>query len=397
MIDLSAGIKSEFEDSIKKARKYNEKEDSINAAKEYERCSRLMKQLAGCAESEKVRNLRIEKSRKYKKISEKLRSGAVVYASGSEAQVSRKTNKQKSQKEEDFRENASGMIEKSPVTWNDIGGLDKTKNTIKESIVISYAKRPDNVEIEGWNRILLYGPPGTGKTLLAAATSNGLSATFFNVKLGKLKSKYFGESSKIMENLFKTAREKSPSVIFFDEIDSIASARGSEKNDAERAILASLLSELDGLSGKKSDEFILTIASTNTPWDIDNAIISRFEKRIYIPLPDEKTRRIILKIHLEKGFAADVDNNWLISQTKNMSGRDIKNLCKEVVMSMLREQNPGIHDLADRGIDEIKKYPIKVRKLIEKDFRRAFDRVRASANEEMIKKYEEWDEQFGAS
>ena len=200
-----------------------------------------------------------------------------------------------------------------------------------------------------------------------------------------------------MENLFRLAREKSPSVIFFDEIDSIASARGNEKNDADRAILASLLSELDGLSEKKSNNFVLTIASTNAPWDIDNAVISRFEKRIYFPLPDEKTREHILKIHLEKkGFKTRVDRNWLITQTKGLSGRDIKNLCKEIVIGMLREQNPGIHDIADKGLEEIKKYPIKIRELNEEDFKKALNRVKAATNEEVIKKYEKWDEQFGA-
>lgn len=398
MIDLSAGIKLEFEESLKKARRYNGKGDVVNAANEYERCSRLMKQLAECAESEKVRELRVNKSGKYEKIAEKLRSGAVVtHASGSEKQVVHQAGKASSGSEEDFRQDSLSMIEKSPVTWDDIGGLDKTKDTIKESIVISYAKRPQNVEIEGWTRILLYGPPGTGKTLLAAATSNGLSATFFNVKLGNIKSKYFGESSKIMENLFRLAREKSPSVIFFDEIDSIASARGNEKNDADRAILASLLSELDGLSGKKSDDFVLTIASTNTPWDIDNAVISRFEKRIYLPLPDKKTREHILDIHLKrKGFKTDADREWLTTQTRDLSGRDIKNLCKEVIMGMLREQNPGMGDIADKGLEEIKKYPIKIRELNEEDFKKALDRVKAATNEELIKKYEKWDEQFGA-
>jgi len=263
--------------------------------------------------------------------------------------------------EQYIQENLLQRNKETLPSWEDIGGLEETKSTIKESIVLAYARKPDRVEIEGWRNILLFGPPGTGKTLLAAATAEGLDAAFFNVKAGQVLSKYYGESPKIVNALFEVARDESPAVIFFDELDSIALSRGAEIDEATRRVLSSLLTELDGLSGGKKGEFVLFLASTNTPWDIDDAVISRFEKRIYVPLPDEKARRGILRIQLaKKGFEFD-DYDWLMEKTEGYSGRDIKVLCKEAVYGMVRELNPGVADIADEGLGEIRKYEIKGR------------------------------------
>jgi len=262
--------------------------------------------------------------------------------------------------------------------------------------VLAYARKPDRVEIEGWRNILLFGPPGTGKTLLAAATAKGLDAAFFNVKAGQVLSKYYGESPKIVNALFDVAREESPAVIFFDELDSIALSRGVEIDEVTRRVLSSLLTELDGLSGGKKGEFVLFLASTNTPWDIDDAVISRFEKRIYVPLPDEYARMGILRIQLaKKGFEFD-DYDWLVEKTEGYSGRDIKVLCKEGVYNMVRELNPGVADVADEGLEEIKKYEIKTRRLTKKDFEHALERMKPATTEDMVKRYEEWNERFGA-
>ena len=148
------------------------------------------------------------------------------------------------------------------------------------------------------------------------------------------------------------------------------------------------------MSGTK--KFVLFLASTNTPWDIDDAVISRFEKRIYVPLPDEDARLGILRIQLEnKGFVFD-DYNWLVEKTDGYSGRDIKVLCKEGVYNMVRELNPGVADLADAGLEEIKRFEIRTRKVHMQDFENALLRMKPASTEHMVKQYVERNDKFGA-
>ena len=391
MVDISAGIRSNLEESLKKAKMYYERGDDENAAREYDRSSKLMSELVNDAVSEKVKKMRIEKARKYKEIADGLRSGKTVMVTHEK--------EEKVKKEDEFKSYALSLIEKFDISWDEIGGLEDIKNTIKESVVLAYAKKPKDVKIEGWRNILLFGSPRTGKTLIAAATSNGLAATFFNVKVGQVLSKYYGESSKILGAIFEVAREKSPAVIFLDEFDSIALSRSAKIDEATRRVLSTLLTELDGLSkskGSDSENFILFIASTNTPWDIDEAVISRFERRIFVPLPDERAREEILKIHLERNGFDFEDYQWIIERTNGYSGRDIKNLCKDVVNNMVRELNPEIHDLADKGLEEIKKYQIKVRALTKDDFEKGFERVKPATTVDLAKRYDEWSGRFGS-
>ena len=286
------------------------------------------------------------------------------------------------------RDIALSFIEKIDISWDVIGGLDDLKNRLKACVVLPFVEKPENVKIEGWRNILLFGPPGTGKTLIAAATSKGLHATFFNVKIEQVLSKYTGESSKILGAIFEVARENSPSVIFIDEIDSIARSRDAKRD--ESGVLQTLLTELDGLSSKGSNSFLLFIATTNTPWDIDKAVISRFEQRICVPLPDERAREGILKNHIEGNGHAFDDYAWLIGKTEGYSGREIKNLCKEAVYNMVTELNPAIYDLASKELEEIKPYQIKVRALTRSDFERAFERVKSAITEDLAKRYDEW-------
>src|SRR5205814_715183 len=163
-------------------------------------------------------------------------------------------------------------------------------------------------------------------------STEGVPSVFYNVKVSSILSKYFGESSKIISELYGTARDTSPSVVFLDEFESLAGQRDASDSGAERRILSTLLSELDGMDSKgRTDLYVLTIAATNRPWDLDNAVLSRFEKKILIPLPDETTRDRILKIHLQKkGFTTDVPYDELVRLTNGHSGREIERFCKEV-------------------------------------------------------------------
>lgn len=374
------------------AKKHYDSGDHENASREYLKCSKYCEILVKKTEDETKKKEYYDVFEKFVDASVKLKKMKTVV--GSETTRTREETKTEEGFESYIRENLMHRNKETLPSWADIGGLEETKNTIKESIVLAYARTPEKVEIEGWRNILLFGPPGTGKTLLAAATAQGLDAAFFNVKAGQVLSKYYGESPKIVNALFDVARAESPAVIFFDEIDSIALSRGAEIDEATRRVLSSLLTELDGLSG--TEKFVLFLASTNTPWDIDDAVISRFEKRIYVPLPDEDARRGILRIQLEnKGFVFD-DYNWLVEKTDGYSGRDIKVLCKEGVYNMVRELNPGVADVADEGLEEIKRFEIKTRNVDRKDFENALLRMKPASTDDMVKQYEVWNDMFGA-
>ncbi len=298
-------------------------------------------------------------------------------------------------KEGDFEEYIKSLITKTNVTWDDIAGLSKAKNTIVESNLISIIEnKPD--AIEPCSNILLFGPPGTGKTLLAAATAGTLKATFFNAKTGDLLSKFYGESSKIISTLYKVAREMSPSIIFLDEFDSIGSIRD-DKSEASRRTLSTLLAEMDGLHNKKSSQNVLTMAATNTPWDLDTALLSRFEMKIYIPLPDEQAVMEMIKLNTrKKSVELDVDIQKIaqICVSKLFSGRHVAFLCGEAIKNMVRELNDW-DKIRNLPLDDIKKYPLEIRRLTKSDFRKSFANIKGTITVTDVIKYEDWAEKNG--
>jgi SpoVK/Ycf46/Vps4 family AAA+-type ATPase len=290
---------------------------------------------------------------------------------------------------------AESLISKSSVTWKDIGGLDSVKVRIMETIVIAGLRKP--VVIKPDKGILLFGPPGTGKTLLAAAAAGSLNATFFNVKISNVLSKYFGESTKLITALYEAARKKQPSIVFIDEFDSITMSRDAETGDASRKVLSTLLSELDGFQDKKSDELLLTLAATNAPWDLDEAILSRFPLRIYIPLPDAKSCEEIIKIQL-KGLDISSLNLGKISDTcirKNYSGRDIQFLCQEALRSMIRVHNPDLYKKSELPFEELKKQTLTIGPIIMEYFQNAFEKVKSPMTQNDIERFKKWNDAFG--
>ncbi len=282
------------------------------------------------------------------------------------------------------------ISEKPTVKWEDIGGLEEVKREVKEAIILPMIhKKPDFVEAP--RTILLYGPPGTGKTLLAKAASNTLQANFFEARTSTLLSKYFGESSKIVSMLFEKARREQPSIIFMDEFDSIMISRDSGIQESTRRVVSQLLMEIEGFS-TKPDEKVILIAATNKPWDLDDAMISRFQRRIYVPLPDLDARKQIFEIHL-KGVTLDgVTVNSLAERSEGYSGRDIASVCREAVMYMIREQNPKLEELTPA---QIERYDMNYRSLTEEDFDYAFSKVKKTVDEKTIKRYEEWGKKLG--
>jgi len=231
-------------------------------------------------------------------------------------------------------------IEVTTVHWDDAGGLEEVKQHLKEAVEWPM-KTPEvftRLGIKPPKGILLYGPPGCGKTLLARAVSTESEANFISIKGPEIFSKWVGESEKAIREVFRKARMAAPSVVFLDEIDSIAPRRGmgfSDSGVSER-VISQLLTEMDGIV---SLEDIVVIAATNRPDMVDSAVLrpGRFDRLIYVPEPDEKSRLQIFKIYT-KGMplAKDVDIAQLAVLTKYYSGADIESLCREAAMHALR-------------------------------------------------------------
>jgi SpoVK/Ycf46/Vps4 family AAA+-type ATPase len=283
------------------------------------------------------------------------------------------------------------ISERPMVKWDDIGGLTEAKREVREAVILPMVKgKPDFVEIP--RTILLYGPPGTGKTLLAKAASSNLKAMFFEAKTSALLSKYYGESEKIIEALFEKARKNQPSIIFMDEFDSIMLTRDAGVHEATRRVISQLLTEIDGFS-TGNDGKVIIMAATNRPWDLDDAMISRFQRKIYVPLPDAEARRQIFEIHMKGTSLSDVTITRLSEMSNGYSGRDIANVCREAIMFMIREQNPKLEDLTPT---QIEKYAMMYRPLTKKDFDHAFSKIRRTVNAKLMGRYEEWEETLGS-
>ncbi|MEM2999447.1 MAG: CDC48 family AAA ATPase [Candidatus Bathyarchaeales archaeon] len=231
-------------------------------------------------------------------------------------------------------------IEVSTVHWNDIGGLEDVKQHLKEAVEWPM-KNPEifkRLGIKPPKGILLYGPPGCGKTLLARAVATESEANFISIKGPEVFSKWVGESEKAIREVFRKARIAAPAVIFLDEIDSLAPRRGlgfSDSGVTER-VISQLLTEMDGIVSLQD---VVVIAATNRPDMVDSAVLrpGRFDRLIYVPEPDEKSRLQIFQIYTKNmPLAKDVDLNQLAATTKYYSGADIESLCREAAMHALR-------------------------------------------------------------
>lgn len=389
-MDLSADLRKALKDALKRADGYLGSGDEGGAAEALAAASRISFHLAEHAPSREAEIREKKRAIRLRERSKGLRSGEVSVKDAS-GDASNGTA-------EGLSALVSELIHTSTVTWDQIGGLEETKGEIKYSLGLTLADTPDGVDLSGWRAILFYGPPGTGKTLLAAATSNAMRtgekdrAVFFNVKVANVLSKYFGESSKIVSEIYGAARDMSPAIIFLDEFEALCATRDQADSGPERRILSTILSELDGLSEKgRKDLYVLTIAATNRPWDLDPAVLSRFEKKILIPLPDEEARRAILAIHLTKrGFRIKVPMEDLALMTEGFSGREIEGFCKQVIYKMIRERNKTLPEIVDRGLDAVRSYKIRLRELVRGDFEEAARGIKPQTSPEDARHYAEW-------
>lgn len=316
--------------------------------------------------------------------------------------------------DDEIRQRMESFICETQTTWDDIGGLEDVQRDLKRAIALgSIQDTPDAVSAS--DRILLFGPPGTGKTLLASAVAGSIDANFFQVELGNLLSKWYGESSKQISALFETAADLSPSVIFLDEVDSLTQSRNSNMSETSRRVLDTLLAELDGVE-KSTDSFVLTLAATNTPWALDSAIRSRFPRRVHVPLPDETAATEIVRIHTVDGgvdfdghpheFAPDpspaADATEPVASIAHKcvddgyTGRDIEALCRGAVNNMIARRNPDLEGLVDRSVEYLRSHSLDIGSIRPRDVHRAFEATTPSLDESAVARFYDWDTEYGS-
>ncbi|CAG9463251.1 unnamed protein product [Pedinophyceae sp. YPF-701] len=275
----------------------------------------------------------------------------------------------------------SEVVQSDPgARWQDIAGLTSAKEALKESVILP-CLRPDLFSgLRSPARgLLLYGPPGNGKTMLARALAGEANATFFCISASSLASKWHGEGEQLVRALFQAAQDRSPSVVFIDEIDSLLSARSSNEHEANRKLKTEFLVQMDGLLGE-GDARVFVLGATNRPWDLDEAVRRRMPKKIYIPLPSAEGRRAVFA-RLFHGQLSDKDLKRLVKATDGYSGSDVNALCKEAAMGPLREMGPSELLTADAR---------RIRPVRLADFEPALQAIRPSTDAQQLKQYEEF-------
>ena len=301
------------------------------------------------------------------------------------------------------------ILDASPsVRWDDIAGLVDAKRLLEEAVVLPLwmpeyfrgIRRP-------WKGVLMFGPPGTGKTMLAKAVATECGTTFFNISSSTLASKYRGESERMVRILFDLARHHAPSTIFIDEIDSLCTSRGaSGEHEASRRVKSEFLVQIDGCSavddahdddengGGSGAKKVMVLAATNFPWDIDEALRRRLEKRIYIPLPDAEARNALVNINVRGvEVAPDVDFDALARRTEGYSGDDITNVCRDAAMNGMRRKIVGKRPEEIRAMSkEEVAAPITM-----EDMNEALKRIQPSVAREDVERHLEWLAEFGST
>jgi len=283
------------------------------------------------------------------------------------------------------------LVEVPNVRWSDIGDLDEIKQELQEAVEwpLKYRDVYVYADAKPPKGILLYGPPGTGKTLLAKAVATESEANFISVKGPEILSKWVGESERAIREIFRKARQAAPCIIFMDEIDAIAPRRGSGFGDSHvtERIVSQMLTEMDGLEELKD---VVVIAATNRPDIIDPALLrpGRFDRILYVPLPNREARLEILKIHTRrKPLAEDVNLETLADMTEGYTGADLANLCSTASLIAIRE-----HISKHKDSEEAKKNLGEL-KITMQHFRKAMESIKPLSKQELMQ-YEAAFERF---
>ena len=386
-VDMSGVLGERLEKALAEARRLEAADEKAKAARVYARAAKLMAEYAETATSNTVKQKRRADAEKLRAYGEQLKQGRVPVAEADEAS-GQGTG---SSVESSYIENARGLIRQADVSWDEIAGLEDVQRFVKESYGLALAKRPAGVKLPRAANLLLYGPPGTGKTLIAAAVSKGLEATFFSCKVSDMLSKYFGESSKLIDAVFELAGQMSPSVVFLDDFESLVGDRDADGSGAERRVLTELLACMDGFESKAGDKLVLVVAATNKPWLIDSAILSRFGKLAYVGLPDEAARETIFRLQLvDKGYRLAGSLAEFARLTEGYSGRELEQVCKELIRSMISDANPDLADTAEKGRDAVREYELKVAEIGFDGLEKAMANIRPVTTRDDLARYERW-------
>jgi transitional endoplasmic reticulum ATPase len=283
------------------------------------------------------------------------------------------------------------LVEVPDIKWDDIGGLEGVKEELREAIEwpLKYPELFAQMNAVPPKGLLLYGPPGTGKTLLAKAAANESEANFISVKGPELLNKFVGESEKAIREIFRKARQASPCIIFFDEIDSVAPVRGSGSNDSNvtERVISQFLTEMDGLEELRN---VVIIAATNRPDIVDPALLrpGRFDRMLLVPPPDLEARKQIFRIHTKKTpMAEDVKLDELARKTEGYTGADIASICNTAVMLSIKEHIGKAKDPEDA------KKKAKGLKVARRHYDEAMQKVKPISSQE-LRMYERFSQQF---
>ncbi|XP_007969211.1 spastin isoform X4 [Chlorocebus sabaeus] len=274
------------------------------------------------------------------------------------------------------------------VKFDDIAGQDLAKQALQE-IVILPSLRPElftglRAPARG---LLLFGPPGNGKTMLAKAVAAESNATFFNISAASLTSKYVGEGEKLVRALFAVARELQPSIIFIDEVDSLLCERREGEHDASRRLKTEFLIEFDGVQSA-GDDRVLVMGATNRPQELDEAVLRRFIKRVYVSLPNEETRLLLLKNLLCKQGSPLTQKELaqLARMTDGYSGSDLTALAKDAALGPIRELKP--EQVKNMSASEMRNIRLS-------DFTESLKKIKRSVSPQTLEAYIRWNKDFG--
>ena len=316
-----------------------------------------------------------------------------------------------------LKDQLSGCLvtEMPNVSWDDVAGLENAKQALKEAVIlpIQYPQLFEGKR-QPWKGILLYGPPGTGKSYLAKAAATETKGRFFSVSAANIVSKFMGESERLIKALFELARKNKPAVIFIDEIDSVLSARSEGENEATRRLKTEFLIQMQGVG--KDDKGILVLGATNIPWGLDPAVRRRFQKKIYISLPESNARKLMLKLNLGDTYNDLTDEQFKIlgDLTDGYSGSDIYNLTQDAIYGPLRKCQRATHfkyldaqqhlvpcSPSDQGAMEMKINDIQnPEKLVApvvtfEDFILSLQKMKPTVSKEDLRRQDEFTKEFG--
>jgi vacuolar protein-sorting-associated protein 4 len=310
------------------------------------------------------------------------------------------------------------VFEKPDLKFTDVAGLSSAKQALNEAVIMPL-RVPHLFEgpTSPWRGILLYGPPGTGKSFLAKALAGEAGAcTFLTVSSSDIVSKWVGESEKLVRSLFETARQRKPAIIFIDEIDSLVSTRDESGSSHENRMKTEFLVQLDGM--KYDNTGVLLIAATNLPWNIDPAMRRRFEKRIYIPLPDRPARKslVLRKLQEANHNLTTKQINTIVVRTDGYSSADVSVLIRDALMESIRDVQKSkffkmqkdkdgkekwvVCGSADPAAEkkvwtELPPEQIAVPVATMAHFEKSLGKVKPSVGPGDLKKYEQWTQEFG--